>query len=456
MAFIERSKQQRKASVWSPGSWRHKAVRQLPTYPDLTALANIESQLQCVPPLVVPFEIDTLKQQLAKAARGDAFLLQGGDCAERFIDCNRDIITNKLKILLQMSAILLYGLRKPIIRIGRIAGQYAKPRSSEYEIRDGIRLPNYRGDAINCADFNAQARTPDPTLLLDAYTHSAKTLNYLRALVQHGFADLQHPEYWDIDFIHYSESKEKYQAILQAITNAIDFANAAVRESTCDLTRVDLYTSHEALLLPYEQALTHQYQQQWYNLSTHFPWVGMRTAQLDSAHIEYIRGITNPIAIKVGPDMTAMWLTELVNKLNPDNEPGRLTLVHRMGATQVETRLPSLIKAVCATGKTVLWCCDPMHGNTEITAGGIKTRHFDNILEELRLSFAVHANLGTYLGGVHFELTGDDITECIGGARGLTTNDLTHAYKSLVDPRLNYEQSLEMAMQILECINESE
>lgn len=449
MAFIERGKQH-KVHAWSPGSWRQKAIRQLPTYSDVNALKHIEDKLQHAPPLVVPFEVNGLKQQLAKAACGEAFILQGGDCAESFSECEPTIITNKLKILLQMSTILLHGLRKPIIRIGRIAGQYAKPRSCDYEKRDNITLPSYRGDAINCADFNLHARTADPTRLLSAYTYSAQTLNYLRALVQHGFASLHHSEQWDLEFVKSSSQKQHYQRVLKSITHAIELMNTLGTSPQANLTRVDFYTSHEALLLPYEQALTRQHQQQWYNLSTHFPWVGMRTAQLDSAHIEYLRGIANPIAVKIGPDMTPMWLIELIDKLNPNNEPGRLTLIHRMGATQVEKCLPPLIRAVQATGKTVLWCCDPMHGNTQITETGIKTRHVNDILQELHSSFIVHKQLNSYLGGVHFELTGDNVTECLGGADQLTVDDLAQQYTSLVDPRLNYQQSLEIAMRIVE------
>ncbi|MCD6056008.1 MAG: 3-deoxy-7-phosphoheptulonate synthase [Gammaproteobacteria bacterium] len=436
--------------AWDPASWRRKLVSQLPVYADYKHLQEVERKLSMAPPLVIPFEIESLKQRLAEAAQGKAFLLQGGDCAERFADCNKTVITNKLKILLQMSVILLYGLQKPIIRVGRIAGQYAKPRSSDIETRNGMSLPSYRGDSVNHPEFSAEAREPDPALLLKAYGFSAQTLNYLRAMAQHGFANLEHPEYWDLEGASPSPLKEKYHTLLDDIKNAVDFIKSIAANPHPDLKRVDFYTSHEALLLPYEQALTHRYEQRFYNLSTHFPWVGMRTAQLDSAHVEYLRGIANPIAVKIGPNMNPLWLSELVNKLNPENEPGRLTLIHRIGADAIQQQLPELIEAVQATKKIVLWSSDPMHGNTEITASGLKTRHFDKILKELRLAFGIHAHAGTYLGGIHFELTGDNVTECIGGARGLTIEDLACAYESLIDPRLNYEQALEMAILILD------
>ncbi len=435
---------------WDPTSWQAKPTAQQTIYPDSKAVKKVIAKLSQLPPLVTSFEIEELKTQLGEAALGRRFLLQGGDCAESFADCNAHAITNKLKILLQMSLILLHGLRKPIIRVGRMAGQYAKPRSAESEAQNDVILPSYRGDLINRAPFTENDRIPDPDLMLEGYHYSALTLNYLRALVDSGFANLMHPEYWQLDFVQHSPLATEYQTMVNSLRDALNFLKTVAGLQTSNLQRVDFYTSHEALQLLYEQALTRRTDDgRWYNLSTHFPWVGMRTAQLEGAHIEYIRGIANPVAIKVGPNMTKEWLTNLIETLNPNNEPGRLTLIHRLGANKIQDHLPPLIEMVKATGSTVLWICDPMHGNTQTTKEGIKTRRFDDILQELQHAFAIHQQMGSYLGGVHIELTGDDVTECVGGARGLSEDDLKRAYKSLCDPRLNYEQALEMAMLIV-------
>jgi 3-deoxy-7-phosphoheptulonate synthase len=403
-----------------------------------------------LPPIVVSWEVEALREQIAAAQRGERFLLQGGDCAESFEDCESDQIAQKLKILLQMSLVLLHGLKKPIIRVGRMAGQYAKPRSADTETREGMTLPSYRGDLVNRAPFTAEAREPDPQLLLRGYERAALTLNFVRSLVDGGFADLHHPEYWNLSFLHHSPLKDAYQQIVTSIADSLDFFESISGRQVHETKRVEFYTSHEGLHLLYEQAQTRYIprQQRWYNLSTHLPWIGMRTAALDSAHVEYFRGISNPIAVKVGASMDAQWLQGLVHTLDPNNQPGRLTLIHRFGVKEIERNLPRLIQAVRATGQTVLWVCDPMHGNTETTAGGFKTRRFENILGELEAAFRVHEAEGSYLGGVHFELTGGDVTECIGGARGLKEADLTRAYRSQVDPRLNYEQALELAMLI--------
>lgn len=436
--------------VWDPTSWQIKPTAQQTIYPSSKAVKEVIAKLNQLPPLVTSFEIEKLKEQLGDAALGKRFLLQGGDCAESFADCNAHAITNKLKILLQMSLILLHGLHKPIIRVGRLAGQYAKPRSAETEAQNDVILPSYRGDLINRAPFTENDRTPDPALMLEGYHYSALTLNYLRALVDSGFANLLHPEYWQLDFVQHSPLAVEYQTMVNSLREALNFLKTVSGLQTSNLQRVDFYTSHEALQLLYEQALTRPADNgRWYNLSTHFPWVGMRTAQIEGAHIEYIRGISNPVAIKVGPSMTKEWLKKLIELLNPDNEPGRLSLIHRLGANNIEAHLPAFIETAKSTGITVLWICDPMHGNTHTTQEGIKTRRFDDILQELQHAFAIHRQMNSYLGGVHIELTGDDVTECIGGARGLSEDDLKRAYKSLCDPRLNYEQALEMAILIV-------
>ena len=394
------------------------------------------------------FEVEVLKKKLAQAARGEAFLLQGGDCAESFDECQPDTITSKLKILLQMSLVLVHGTRTKIIRVGRIAGQYAKPRSADTESRGDVTLPSYRGDLVNRQRFTSGDRTPDPELMLRGYERAALTLNFIRALSDGGFADLHHPEYWDVSFVEHSRFSEEYERIVESIRSAVEFMEVVGGLHLDRLDTVDFYTSHEGLALHYEQAQTRQVPRRsgWYNLSTHLPWIGMRTAQPDGGHVEYFRGIRNPVAVKVGPGMTPEWLTELIDILHPDDEPGRLTLIHRLGASHVKKKLPELIETVKKTGKTVLWTVDPMHGNTETTAEGIKTRRFDNILREVEQSFEIHEQMNTILGGVHFELTGDNVTECIGGARGLDETDLKRAYRSQVDPRLNYEQALEMAI----------
>ena len=436
-------------SSWSPTSWQNFSYQQAATYDDKKLLNQVVNELSELPPLISPGEITKLKQSIALAGQGKAFILQGGDCAESFQDCRASIITNKLKILLQMSLILIYGLRKPIVRIGRIAGQYAKPRSSDFETIDGVALPSYRGDIVNSSAFNPEARTPNPTLLFQAYNCSAITLNFIRALLDGGFADLHHPTQWDLDFLNLSPQADEYHALVRGIADSLDFLSTIDGLQSTNLNKVDFYTSHEALHLHYEQALTRAINtHQWINTSTHLPWLGMRTAKINSAHVEFLRGIENPIGIKLGAATDLVELKKILTILNPNHEPGRLLLITRFGSQEVSQYLPGLIKAVQQTKIPVTWSCDPMHGNTETTNLGIKTRHFDNILSELLQTVNIHRQLDSVLGGVHFELTGENVTECIGGARGLNEQDLSRAYQSLVDPRLNYEQSLEIAIQL--------
>lgn len=438
-------------NTWSPASWQTKTCAQQPEYPSAKEVASVCARLETLPPLVSEFEIKKLKEQLADAQKGRYFLLQGGDCAESFADCRAESITDKLKILLQMSLILTYGLRKPVIRVGRIAGQYAKPRSSASETQGGIELPSYRGDIVNDVNFTATARQADPERMLSGYHHSALTLNYLRALIDGGFADLQHPESWELDFVKKSPMAQQYLDLAHTIGDAIDYVKTIPGINAANLQQVDFFTSHEALLLPYEAALTRfsEPHQRWYNLSTHLPWIGMRTAHLEGGHVEYMRGIANPVGIKIGPAMTIEWLLPLIQRLNPDNEAGKIILIHRFGQEHIAEKLPPLINAIQKADLPVLWSCDPMHGNTKNTQSGYKTRYFHDILSELQQAFALHHQCGSFLGGIHFEMTGDDVTECIGGATDVREEDLKLGYKSMVDPRLNYEQALEMAMLIV-------
>jgi 3-deoxy-7-phosphoheptulonate synthase len=436
---------------WSPDSWRSKPLEQRITYPDPDALRNVLAELATLPPLVTSWEVETLKQQLAEASCGQAFLLQGGDCSESFDDCRPEIIASNLKVLLKMSFVLIYGCRKKVIRLGRFAGQYAKPRSAQTETRDGVTLPSYRGPLVNRPAFTLEERTPRPAYLLEGYYRSALTINFIRGLIDGGFADMHHPEFWNVDFFQHAAAADDYRRIVDSISAAIHFMETAAGRRLDELTRVDFFTSHEGLHLEYEQAQTRQVPRRpnkWYNLGTHFPWIGDRTRGLDGAHIEYFRGIANPIGVKVGPSMTPEHLLELIEILNPHDEPGRLTLIHRFGAKQIADCLPRLAEAVLRAGRQVTWCCDPMHGNTLVTQSGVKTRSFDEILDELNQALDIHHGLGSILGGVHVELTGEDVTECIGGARGLSEADLGRAYSSEVDPRLNYEQALEMAFAI--------
>ena len=436
---------------WEPATWQACPAVQQPTYPDQVALAAALAEVASLPPLVTSLEILTLKRQIAECAEGKRFLLQGGDCAESFAECDSHTISNRLKVLLQMSVVLIHGLKLPVVRVGRFAGQYAKPRSTDLETRDGVTLPSYRGDIVNDAEFTLAARTPDPRRLVRAHSLSALTINFVRALMDGGFADLHHPEYWDLGWVEHSPLAREYRRMVESIGEAVRFMETLAGEPLGSFSRVDFYTSHEALLLHYEQALTRRVPRQWgwFNLSTHLPWIGMRTADLAGAHVEYCRGIRNPIGIKIGTGTKPEQLLRLAEALDPQREPGRLTLIHRMGARGIGEALPPLLETVKRAAHPVLWCCDPMHGNTETLDNGVKTRRFENIRTELDHAFDIHAAAGTRLGGVHLELTGENVTECLGGARDLTPEDLQRAYKSSVDPRLNYEQSLELAMLIV-------
>lgn len=435
---------------WTPDSWRQCSALQQPEYPDAAALDRVLAELRQLPPLVVSWEILELRRQLAEAAAGEAFVLQGGDCAERFADCKPVRITNSLKLLLQMSLVMVVGAQRPVIRIGRFAGQYAKPRSVNLETRDGITLPCYRGDIINRSEFTAAARTPDPQLLLRGYERAALTLNFIRALIKGGFADLHHPEYFDLEWMRNSPLAPEYTRIVETIRESLLFMESILGIRAGETDRIDFFTAHEALHLGYESAQTRQVPRRpgYFNLSTHFPWVGLRTNQPEGAHIEYLRGIENPVGLKVGGrtsrDTVARWL----DTLDPKREPGRLTLIHRFGAKRIADELPPLIDTVRAEGGKVLWICDCMHGNTQSTAAGVKTRNFEDICSEVGQAFDIHRAMGQKLGGVHVELTGENVTECIGGSSGPSEADLARAYQSEVDPRLNGEQAIELAFMI--------
>ncbi len=439
---------------WTIESWKAFPANQQPQYADINELQLVLEALRKLPPLVTSWEVDNLREQLAEVEQGHAWLLQGGDCAESFDDCQAESIASKLKVLLQMSLVMIFGAKQKIVRVGRIAGQYAKPRSSDIETRDGCVLPAYRGDLINHAAFTADERRADPQLLVRAYGRSALTLNFIRALSEGGFADLHHPENWELQFVANSDEPDRYHKLVKSIGDALQFIDAISTVPSRELRRVDFFTSHEALHLDYEQALTRQSVRGcgWYNLGTHFPWIGDRTRSLNGAHIEYMRGIRNPLAIKVGPSMGPDELIEITQILNPENAPGRLTLIHRFGVTKLAEGLPPLIEALQRQQRRALWICDPMHGNTLPTTLGKKTRRFDDILSELKQAFEVHRQHHSRLSGVHLELTGENVTECVGGAGGITEDDLNSAYQTNCDPRLNYEQAMEIAFSISDSI----
>ena len=433
---------------WTPAAWRDRPIQQQPLWPDAGALQTALDEVRALPPLVNHGEVDALRAHLAEAARGKAFLLQGGDCAERFADCTKTAIEAKLKILLQMSLVLTWGARIPVIRVGRMAGQFAKPRSSDTEIIDGTEMPSYRGDNVNAITPDLAARQPDPQRLVKAYHHSAATLNYARALVDGGFADLHHPQHWDLGFVRSQSHRAEYEDMVERIRDAIDFLESTGVRGTGALRTVELFSSHEGLLLDYEEALTEKVGDRYYNLGAHFLWIGDRTRNLGDAHLEYFRGIENPIGIKVGKQMQPKELVDIINAVEPANRPGRITLISRIGAADVREALPPLIAAVREAGQNVAWSCDPMHGNTTTTDTGLKTRDYDCILKELEAAFELHAADGGQLAGVHFELTGEDVTECTGGPQELSEADLSRSYETYCDPRLNYAQSLELALRI--------
>lgn len=437
-------------SNWSPVSWRQYPIQQLPEYPDRQALEARYEELRNFPPLTTSWEVEALKEKLAEAAAGRQFLMQGGDCAETFDDCKAPKIVNLLKVLLQTSFILIHEMGIPVIRVGRIAGQYAKPRSRDFEEIDGQKMLNYRGDLINSIEPTPEARTPDPSRLIQGYQTAAMTINFLRALVDEGFADLHHPEYWELDFMKRNRYYKEYEAMVKSINKAVQFVESVSPSNFHTLQHVNIYTSHEALNLYYDAAQTRHVPRRpgWYNLSTHMVWVGNRTRDLDGAHVEYLRGIRNPIGIKLGPPYRIDETLKLIETLNPTHEAGKIVLITRFGADQVADELPELIRSVKRKGFPVVWSCDPMHGNTFSTDDKIKTRNFDDILREIRQTFAIHRAEGSYLGGVHLELTGDNVTECVGGAKGLNEDGLKNNYETYCDPRLNYEQSLEMAFLI--------
>jgi 3-deoxy-7-phosphoheptulonate synthase len=445
------------AQKWTPNSWRSKPIIQVPEYTDQDALNIVEERLSSYPPLVFAGEARALRNQLAEVAEGRAFLLQGGDCAEAFAEHGADNIRDFFRLFLQMSVVLTYGASKPIVKVGRIAGQFAKPRSSDFETKDDVKLPSYRGDIINGIEFDEASRMPDPERQIMAYRQSAATLNLIRAFAQGGYANLEHVHAWTLGFVTDSPAGERYKELADRLGEALRFMKAIgfSPEDHPRLRETDFYTSHEALLLGYEEALTRtdSTSGDHYATSGHMLWIGDRTRQPDHAHVEYFRGIKNPIGLKCGPSMTADGLLELCDILNPNNEAGRLTLINRFGHEKVGEHLPDLIRAVEREGKKVVWSCDPMHGNT-ISAGGYKTRPFDYVLSEVRSFFEIHKSEGTYAGGVHFEMTGQDVSECTGGAKEVTADDLGSRYRTHCDPRLNANQSLELAFLIAELLQE--
>lgn len=442
---------------WSPLSWKGFPVKQLPTYPDKAELEEVYAELRNNPPLITSWEVEALKAKLADVSAGKSFLLQGGDCAESFADCKSPKIVNLLKVLLQMSFILIHEMETSVVRVGRIAGQYAKPRSRDYEIINGEKIPNYRGDLINSIEPNLEDRIADPRRLLTGYNKSALTLNFLRALADEGFSDLHHPEYWELDFMRENEYYKEYEAMVNSIQKAVNFMETITPNDFNSLQKINVYTSHEGLNLYYDAAQTQHVPRRsgWYNLSAHLVWLGNRTRDLDGAHVEYLRGIRNPIGIKIGPDYDTDQTLKLINRLNPVHEQGKIVLITRFGKDEVEEGLPDLIRNINHEGMPVVWSCDPMHGNTFATDSNIKTRNFDDIISEIRKTFAIHRSQGSYLGGVHLELTGDNVTECVGGAKGLHEGELHKNYRTFCDPRLNYQQSLEMAFLIAKEWNES-
>ena len=444
------------AANWTPQSWKDKPVRQVPTYPDAKHLAEVEETLAKQPPLVFAGEARRLRENLADVAQGNAFLLQGGDCAESFAEFGANTIRDTFKVLLQMAVVLTYAGGCPVVKVGRMAGQFAKPRSADTETQDGVELPSYRGDIVNGIEFNEASRVPDPERMLRAYNQSAATLNLLRAFAQGGFADLHKVHQWNLDFVDGSPQGERYEELSSRIAESLEFMEACgvTAESVPQIRETSFFTSHEALLLAYEEPLTRQdsLTGDWYDCSAHMLWIGERTRDLDGAHVEFLRGVHNPIGCKIGPTADPDELIRLIDVLNPSNDPGRLTLISRMGHDKVRDTLPALARKVAREGRNVVWSCDPMHGNTIKASSGYKTRPFDRVLEEVRGFFEVHREEGTYAGGVHFEMTGQDVTECLGGAQAITDEDLSARYHTYCDPRLNASQSLELAFLIADSL----
>ena len=444
---------------WTPTSWRNFPIQQQPQYTDVEALNRVEQQLGNLPPLVFAGEARALKRQLAEATQGKAFLLQGGDCAESFAEFNAGNIRDTFKVLLQMAVVLTFAGSCPVVKVGRMAGQFAKPRSADSETIDNVTLPSYRGDIINDLDFTSQARVPNPDKLVQAYNQSAATLNLLRAFAQGGFADLNKIHRWNLDFVGNSPLGERYEHLAAQIDQSLNFMAACGinAETTPQLHETSLYTSHEALLLNFEQALTRQdnLSGDWYDCSAHMLWIGDRTRQVDGAHVEFLRGVKNPLGFKAGPSMQVDDLLRLLDILNPDNEPGRINIIARMGADKIAEHLPALVRAVKAEGREVLWSSDPMHGNTIKSSSGYKTRLVSDVLREVKGFFDVHAAEGTYAGGVHFEMTGQNVTECMGGAHDISAEDLHNRYHTACDPRLNADQALELAFLIADTLKQA-
>lgn len=446
-------------SVWLPSSWRDFPIVQQPTYEDGAHLAEVEEQLKTYPPLVFAEETRDLRAKLTDVAHGKGFLLQGGDCAESFADFNAPMIRDTFKVLLQMAVVMTFGGSCPIVKVARMAGQYAKPRSSDFETRDGISLPSYRGDIVNSNEFTEAARQPDPDRLTKAYYRAAASLNLLRAFAQGGLADLHQVNRWNMSFVASNPLKERYQEMADQIHEALNFMSVIGinPDSVPSIKETTLFTSHEALLLNFEEALTRRdhLTGNWYDCSAHFLWIGERTRQLDHAHIEFFRGVHNPVGCKVGPSMEPDELIRLIDALNPENDPGRLTLITRMGADVLADKLPTLVRRVQEEGREVIWSSDPMHGNTVTASNGLKTRNFDSILREIRQFFGVHQAEGSYAGGIHLEMTGQHVTECTGGAYNLCDEDLVHRYKTQCDPRLNADQVMELAFLIADTLKDA-
>ncbi|MDO4681683.1 MAG: 3-deoxy-7-phosphoheptulonate synthase class II [Lautropia sp.] len=443
---------------WHPASWRNRPARQMPSYQDQARLEETLGQLRQFPPLIFGGEVEALRAHLAEVAAGRAFLLQGGDCAESFDMADGESARETFRVMLQMAVVLTYAAARPVVKVGRMAGQFAKPRSADTETRDGTTLPSYRGDIINGTDFTAEARLPDPVRMLRAYSASASTMNLLRALAGGGFADLHQLHAWTTDFVKASPQGQRYQELADRIGETLAFMAACgfTADNMPQLRAVDFYTSHEALLLPYEEALTRAGEGEtagrWFGASAHMLWLGERTRQLDGAHIEYLRGIANPVGVKIGPTATPDEILALLDTLDPDREPGRVVLITRMGAGNLPTYLPPLVRAVREADRPVIWSCDPMHGNTVSTTDGLKTRDFGNVVQEVREFFGVHADEGTVAGGLHVELTGQDVTECRGGGQNLTDENLKQRYTTACDPRLNGSQSLELAFLVADLL----
>jgi 3-deoxy-7-phosphoheptulonate synthase len=446
-------------STWNPSSWRNKPILQQPTYPDKAKLESVLKELKNYPPLVFAGEVRSLKEQLANVAKGEAFLLQGGDCAESFSEFHADNIRDTFKALMQMAVVMTYAGSVPVVKVGRLGGQFAKPRSSDTETQGEMTLDSYRGDIINGIEFSAKARTPDPERMIRAYNQATATQNLLRAFASGGLADLHQVNKWNLDFAHKSEVSAKYEELAESIEKSLKFMEACgiTSKTYRTLRETDFFTSHEALLLPYEEAFTRQdsLTGDWYNVAAHMVWIGDRTRQLDGAHVEYMRGIKNPIGIKAGPTMDPDDLIRLANAVNPQNEAGRLNIIVRMGANKVAQHMPALVRAIKQEGLNVVWSCDPMHGNTIKSSNNYKTRPVDDILSEMKQFFQVHKAEGTVAGGVHLEMTGKNVTECIGGSFTVTEEDLSSRYHTHCDPRLNADQSLELAFLIADSLKEA-